>query len=275
MSRPAQEAADELETTLLEDLIYSRIFDVQDDEILQVLELTGDRQNDYLQYRSLGNRVILDADLKEENGRLALESRIYDLQNYRPICKGKRFRGQFDQARRVAHTYNDQVVECFSGQPGIALSQIVFASDRAATFDLNIMNNDGTDPQRISEDRGSEYFPSWALTDTFLTSGEDPLSHHVPILHLESLATCPTFRSDGLIQGSVRNVGNRSRVAGQCCGRLSVADVVDLDELVPAPDDDKLPISTIRKARHGRTVVDIESLLAIDGIPSPHEAVFR
>ena len=164
LSREAMAAADELEKTLLDDLIYSRIFDVQDEEILQVLELTGDRQNDYLQYRSLGNQVILNAEIKEEAGRLALEARVLDLRNHRPVCKGKRYRGKYDQARRVAHTYNDQVVECFSGQPGIALTQIVFASNRSGFKELYMMDYDGKNQRPISGHKSFTMAPEWSPT---------------------------------------------------------------------------------------------------------------
>src|SRR5687768_6067626 len=55
VSAPGREAAALLEKTLLDDLEYSGLFDVQDQEILSVLELTGDRAQDFPMYRSLGN----------------------------------------------------------------------------------------------------------------------------------------------------------------------------------------------------------------------------
>ena len=164
MSATGLAAAEELEATLLADLLYSRIFDVQDQEILQVLDLTGDRQNDYLQYRSLGNQVILLADLKEEGGRLTLESRVHDLRNYRPVCKGKRYRGTSNQARRIAHTYSDEVVFCFSAQRGIALTQIVFASDRSGHKELYMMDYDGHNQRAISGHKSLTLSPHWSPT---------------------------------------------------------------------------------------------------------------
>ncbi len=165
MTAEALSAADELEKTLLDDLLYSRIFDVQDQEILKVLDLTGDRQNDYLQYRSLGNQVILLADLKEEDGgRLTLESRVHDLRNFRSVCQGKRYRGTFGQARRIAHTYSDEIVFCFSAQQGIALTQIVFASDRSGFKELYMMDYDGENHRAISGHRSLTLAPHWSPT---------------------------------------------------------------------------------------------------------------
>ena len=165
MSRDALAAAQELEKTLLEDLIYSRVFDVQDAEILEVLELTQDRQNDFAQYRSLGNQVILQATLKEENDRLTLECRVLDLQNFRSICIGKRYRGTFPQARRIAHTYSDELVACLYPQRrGIALTQIVFASRRDGFKELYMMDYDGANQRAISGHKSFTMAPDWSST---------------------------------------------------------------------------------------------------------------
>jgi len=162
MTRDGLAAAEVLEKTLLDDLIYSRIFAVQHQEILDVLELTGDRQHDFLQYRSLGNQVILQATVKEEGGRLALESRVLDLHNYRSVCTGKLYRGTFELARRIAHTYSDEVVTCFSGQPGIALTQIVFTSNRDGFKELYMMDYDGHSPRAISGHKSVTMSPDWS-----------------------------------------------------------------------------------------------------------------
>ena len=161
MSAAARTAAGLLEKTLLADLEYSGVFDVQDQEILSVLELTGDRAQDFPMYRSLGNQVILLGELSEDNGRLVIEARVLDLENFGAICQGKRYRSAFDQVRRLAHTYANEVVSCFTGQPGIALTSVSFASNRSGHKEIFIMDYDGFDQRPLSGHQSISMAPAW------------------------------------------------------------------------------------------------------------------
>lgn len=154
-------ATDELERVLLDDLLYTRLFDIQDAEILAVLELSGDRQQDFLQYRSLGNQAVLQAEITADPGHLTLEARVLDLSNYKAICTGKRYRGTIDQARRIAHTYADVLVDCFSGQRGLALTQLVFASNRGGNKELFMMDYDGANQRAVSDHQTVTMAPDW------------------------------------------------------------------------------------------------------------------
>jgi TolB protein len=162
MTAAAKEAASVLQKTLLGDLEYSGVFDVQDQEILSVLELTGDREKDFPMYRSLGNEMILLGELAEQSGRLVIEARVLDLANFSSICQGKRYRGTFDQARRVAHTYADEVVNCVTGLRGVALTSIAFASNRSGHKEIFIMDYDGYDQRPLSGHQSISMAPAWS-----------------------------------------------------------------------------------------------------------------
>jgi TolB protein len=162
MSAGAREAATLLEKALLDDLEYSGVFDVQDQEILSVLELTGDRAQDFPMYRGLGNQVILLGELSEQSGRLIVEARVLDLENFGSICQGKRYRGTFEQARRIGHTYADEVVACFTGTPGIALTSIAFASNRTGHKEIFLMDYDGLDQRPLSGHQSISMAPAWS-----------------------------------------------------------------------------------------------------------------
>jgi len=162
LSAAAKEAASVLEKTVVADLEYSGVFDVQDREILSVLELTGDRAQDFPMYRSLGNQMILLGDLTEEAGRLVLEARVLDLQNFGSICQGKRYRGTFEQARRIGHTYANEVVSCVTGSPGVALTSIAFASNRSGHKEIFIMDYDGQDQRPLSGHQSISMAPAWS-----------------------------------------------------------------------------------------------------------------
>ena len=223
MSAAAVKAAAELERALLDDLEYSGLFDVQDQEILSVLELTGDRAQDFPMYRSLGNQMILLGDLSERQGRIVLEARVIDLENFGEICKGKRYRGTFDQARRVAHTYADQVVSCF-GATGVALTSIAFASNRTGHKEIYIMDYDGYDQRPLSGHQSISMAPTWSppgdgLAYVSYFSGQPALywvdlasGDKRPIVEDGQHNFTPTFSPDGQWVAFTRSVAGNTEI---------------------------------------------------------------
>ena len=158
------DAARQIETTVRADLESSRIFVIQGATELAVLELTGDDARDRELYRSLGNEVVLKMDLRQEGQRMALEGRVVDLESGQTVL-GKRYRGEYSLARRIAHTLADEIVQYFSQQPGIALSTIAFVSDRQAPYEekeIYLMDYDGWNQRPITAHRSLSLAPDWS-----------------------------------------------------------------------------------------------------------------
>jgi TolB protein len=129
-----------------------------------VLQLTGDEARDRELFRSLGNEVVLGMDLQQEGERLVLEGRVVDLESGQTVL-GKRYRGEFSLARRIAHTLADEIVQYFSQKPGIALSTIAFVSDRQAPYqqkEIYLMDYDGWNQRPITAHRSLSLAPDWS-----------------------------------------------------------------------------------------------------------------
>ncbi len=155
------EAAREVEQTLRDDLEQTSVFNTQGPTELTVLSLTGDRAQDFEQYRSLGNEVVLLASIKQEGTRLVLDGWVYDLPSRQSIL-GKRFRGTLQQARLVAHNLADAMHYQFTGKPGLALTTIAFQSDRDGYQELYLMDYDGHNQRRISGHKSTSGFSDWS-----------------------------------------------------------------------------------------------------------------
>lgn len=203
-------AAQEIEQTLRDDLDYSRVFNVQGPTELSVLTLTGDRTQDFEQYRSLGNEVVLFASIRREDDKLVLEGWVYDLPSRQSIT-GKRYRGLSSQARRIAHTMADGLYYQFTGRPGIALTTIAFQSDRDGENrqELYLMDYDGRNQRRISAHKSTSGYSSWSPTGDAIAyisyfSGSAGIyyvdlatSRKVPIYTEGVLNISPSFSPDG------------------------------------------------------------------------------
>jgi TolB protein len=158
---PAAAAGRELEQTLRRDLERSGIFDLLGPEQLSVLTLTGQLEQDAEQYRSLGASMLLAGELKLEGDRLVLEGRLVDLASRQTIV-GKRYRGTYDLARRIAHTFADEIVLFLTSKRGIAMTALAFYSDRDGNKEIFMMDYDGWDQRKLTAHQSISMSPSWS-----------------------------------------------------------------------------------------------------------------
>ncbi len=204
----ALEAAREVEQTLRDDLDATEVFNTQGPTELAVLTLTGDRAQDFEQYRSLGNEVVLLAAVKQEGDRLVLDGWVYDLPSKQSIL-GKRFRGTLSQARLVAHNLADAMHYQFTGRPGLALTSIAFQSDRDGFQELYLMDYDGRNQRRISGHKSTSGYSDWspagdAIAYMSYFAGSPGLYYvelatgqKLPIYNEGTLNLSPSFSPDG------------------------------------------------------------------------------
>ena len=156
------EAAAELYSTLRQDLALSGAFDVQGPEELSILELTGDQESDFVRYRSVGNELVLESSVVQEDDRLIIEGEVLHLESGRSVL-GKRYRGRTTIARRIAHTFADEIVLAFTGRKGIALTSISFQSDRkgAGSREIYLMDYDGRNQRPVTAHQTISMSPEW------------------------------------------------------------------------------------------------------------------
>lgn len=162
LSPAAAAAARELDQTLRDDLTWSGVFELQGQAELSILSLTGEQERDFELYRSLGNELLLETTLLEDGQRVVLEGRLFELASRRNVL-GKRYRGGFDAARRVAHTFADELVEFFTGRKGVALTSIAFHSDRsgAGEREIYLMDYDGSNQRPVTAHHTLSMTPEW------------------------------------------------------------------------------------------------------------------
>lgn len=218
LSGTAANAGRELERTLRADLERTGIFDLLGPEELAVLQLTGDLARDADQYRSLGAAMLLQNELKLEGDRIVLEGRLVDLASQQTIV-GKRYRGTFDLARRIAHTFADEIVLFLTSRRGIALTSIAFVSDRDGDKELYLMDYDGHDQRRITGHKSISMSPAWSGTGETLAYvsffGGGPALYladiatgrKTPLVTEGSLNVSPAFSPDGRMVVFARALG--------------------------------------------------------------------
>jgi TolB protein len=202
------EAAREIEQTLRDDLEQDFLFNVQGPTELSVLTLSGVRDQDFEQYRSLGNEVVLLATLRKEDDKIVLDGWTYDLPSRQSVL-GKRFRGSRGQARLVAHYMADALHYQFSARPSIFLTTIAFQSNRSGFQELYLMDYDGHNQRRISGHKSTSGYSDWspggdAIAYMSYFSGTPGIyyvdlasGNKVPVYVEPPLSLSPSFAPDG------------------------------------------------------------------------------
>lgn len=220
LSADAGAAAREFEETLRSDLEGSGIFLVQGPEQLAVLSLTGDQATDAQLYQSLGNELLLDTKISIEGERLVVEGRVTQLQGRRFVL-GKRYRGSFSVARRMAHTFADEIIRHFTARPGLSLTSIAFSSDRDGSNrrEIYVMDYDGWNQRPLTAHQTISLSPSWSPDQAYLAYVSyldgDPGVYSVelktgakkPIITSSTLDISPSFSPDGRKIVFSRSVG--------------------------------------------------------------------
>jgi TolB protein len=212
-------AAEEIDSTVRQDLLNSRAFAIQGPEALSVIELTGDRTRDFELYRSLTNEILLQIDVLSEGDRVVVEGRVFDLASGDSLL-GKRYKGERSAARRMAHTLADEIVLLFTGRRGVAATTLAFYSDRQASNEIKeiyLMDSDGRNQRAITAHRTVSLSPNWSPTGqavaytSYFSSRPgvylvDLISGRKnPIVTEGSFNASPTFSPDGSQIAFARN----------------------------------------------------------------------
>ena len=274
LSGTAGNAARTLEQTLKRDLETSGIFRIQSIEELSVLTLTGALEHDADQYRSLGADMLLQNEVKLEDDKLVLEGRLIDLAS-RQVIVGKRYRGAFDLARRIAHTFSDEIVLYLTGKRGVALTSIAFSSDRDGEKEIYLMDYDGFDQRRISGHRSISLSPAWSPTGDVLTyvsyfAGSGPAIYLAdiatgkksPVVTSGSLNTSPSFSPDGRRLAFARGLGANVEIFscrrdGSELKRLTTSPGIDTNPSW-SPSGNELSFTSSRSGSPQIYIMDVE-----------------
>ncbi len=273
LSGETLEAAREIEQTLRDDLDQTIVFNSQGPTELAVLTLTGDRAQDFEQYRSLGNEVVLLATIKQEGDKLVLDGWVYDLPSKQSIL-GKRFRGTRSQARLVAHYLADAMHYQFTGRPGLALTTIAFQSDRDGHQELYLMDYDGRNQRRISGHKSTSGYSDWSPAGDAIaymsyfagTPGiyyvELATGKKVPIYRDGTLNISPSFSPDGQSLAFTHSRNSNSDIyrCKRVCQepvRLTRSQAIDTNPSW-SPDGQQLAFTSSRSGRPNVYVMNLD-----------------
>lgn len=156
----ANDEAAALTETLRSDLDSTGLFDIVDPERYRLVG-AGSGAARRAEWLSIGADTLVEARLRVNAGRIDLEARLQDNTNGNLLFE-KRYGGEVDLVRRVAHKLADDVVQRLTGRKGISLTRIAFVSTHGAGKEIYLMDYDGRRVRRLTTTNTLNLSPDWS-----------------------------------------------------------------------------------------------------------------
>jgi TolB protein len=112
-------------------------------------------------WSQIGSDALVEGMVVTEPRGLAVQFRIWDVVRCRRL-KLKRYFGKPSDVDVIARRIADDVVEAFTGRPGMSSTEIAFVSDRTGRKEIHVMNADGSEIRAATRNRSINAFPDWA-----------------------------------------------------------------------------------------------------------------
>jgi TolB protein len=90
-----------------------------------------------------------------------LQGEVRDLPARRAIYS-KEYKGTLRQRRQIVHQFADDIVQQFTGEPGVSLTRIAFSVQEGRNKELYVMDWDGEGLLQLTRDRSLALSPAWS-----------------------------------------------------------------------------------------------------------------
>ena len=144
-----------LRAVLREDLLFTRLFSIVEGGPAPSGKI------DSLAWAGLGAQVVITGAARLEGDTLTLTGSILDVATGKTLFT-KDVSGPKAKFRRIAHEMANALSYQLSGQPGIALTRIVFVSRQNGHKELFIMDYDGANVHQITNHHSIALLPKWS-----------------------------------------------------------------------------------------------------------------
>lgn len=134
-------AGEEIQKTLTADLEFSGYFDVLPPERYDGIT-TEAAKVPFDVWSGTGAVALMLGSVSPDAQKLVFEGLLFDTAGQQLIL-GKRYRGEPDVARQIAHKLANEIVLHFTGRNGIALSRIAFEGRVGTAKEIFMMDYDG------------------------------------------------------------------------------------------------------------------------------------
>lgn len=122
----------------------------------------------YDSWKSIGTEFLVRASYAVIGDDLNLEIYVYHVPSKKSVL-AKSYKGEASAARRVAHTFANDLIQALTGRKGMFLTKLVASKQAppkggatAGHKEIYVMDWDGTNPQKITSHNSIAVSPAWS-----------------------------------------------------------------------------------------------------------------
>jgi TolB protein len=150
-----------LHDVVRDDLDFSGFFTIVPEEYHKLVPAGTDRRIPHKEWLGVGAEALLQAQASLGPSGLVFEGRLFDTSDQKMVL-GKRYTGAVDLQRDLAHRLSDEIVLQYTGQQGLARTQIAYVSQIGKAKEIFVMDYDGARPKKITGNGSINLSPSWS-----------------------------------------------------------------------------------------------------------------
>ena len=198
----------------------------------------------YTDWSVIGAEGLVRGEVRTEGDRIKVQLFLHDVQQKRVVI-GKGYEADKNEFRKIAHRFANEIVGHFTGEKGVFGTQIVYVSKVGRFKELFIMDLDGSNVRKLTNDRGLAISPAWSpsgdkIVYTSYRSRTPELYYISPrggnprrITNREGMELGAEFSPDGSKLVSAASVSGISKLAlfdlrGRLVRRLTSSSAIDV-----------------------------------------------
>jgi TolB protein len=152
--------------------------------------LTADSPIPYDDWRTRGADYLAYASISQNGGQYSISYRLAD-DVRKSQLDGVAFTGTEKDLRRMAHQIADRIYEKITGIRGVFSTRIAYVLQRGNTYELQIADADGQNPQVMLRSKHSIISPAWSPDGKKLAYVS--FESNKPVVYVQTLATGQRF----------------------------------------------------------------------------------
>ncbi|MDH3445606.1 MAG: Tol-Pal system beta propeller repeat protein TolB [Deltaproteobacteria bacterium] len=116
---------------------------------------------DFKDWSTIGALGLVKGRFDVQGDDLTVELRLFDVAQSKELI-GKRYVAKAKDFRRIAHKFADEIINQFTGTPGVFNTRIAYVSTSGGRFkEIYVAHLDGTEKFQVTNNRTINLFPSW------------------------------------------------------------------------------------------------------------------
>lgn len=117
----------------------------------------------FASWQQIGADFLIRGGYSIIGSEINLETYVYHVPKNKLVF-GKKYKAPTNAARKISHTFSNDILEALTGKTGMYLSRLVVASDRgtAPSREIFMMDWDGANVEKISNHRSISLSPAWS-----------------------------------------------------------------------------------------------------------------